>query len=435
MGKTAIARTIGLTHLFSGWQVIDCRESAEFFRLYCAADRQIFIADDAFGRTEYDPARGRDWERSLPKVLRILNSEHRFILTTRKHVLQRGLREMDLADKAERFPSPAELGVSATELTIEERARMLYRHAKSAKVAGTARDVIRKQGLKIVTDLNFTPERIRLAMSELSTSEVQHSAAILEAQIFETIRNPTQRVRVTFRKLRPAHQWVLITFLECDRWGLVADLETRFRALSKEPLTEPFVELLEDIVGTFLTQIVPESSGKEKAKVSWIHPSYRDLVISELRKNEQHRWHFFSCMTEVGTSMSLTADAGGDKRVLTSTADDVARVLDRAIALVEQDADRAAGLCEALRSCFAADPSLRDAIKNAATKIVTACLAAISRRDWTPSASEISQVWRSLVAVGVTPPPLDFTEYWNSVCGVLESSDEYSLPGLRSPPL
>ena len=101
MGKTAIARMIALTQVASGWEAVVCQEPEDVFRrLADDCGKQIFIADDAFGRTEYDPARGRKWEQRLESALRAVNARHWLIWTSRKHILQRALSSMDLQGQA-----------------------------------------------------------------------------------------------------------------------------------------------------------------------------------------------------------------------------------------------------------------------------------------------------------------------------------------------
>jgi hypothetical protein len=89
MGKTAIAWMITLIQLLKDWDAIVCDEPQDFFRSLKRQRSQIFVADDAFGRTEYDPSRGQHWERDLDKVLRALDSHHWLIWTSRKHILER----------------------------------------------------------------------------------------------------------------------------------------------------------------------------------------------------------------------------------------------------------------------------------------------------------------------------------------------------------
>jgi hypothetical protein len=75
VGKTAIA-WIGLGQLLNGWQLVVCDEPPEFFRSLRETENQVFICDDAFGRTEYDPARGHKWESHLERVLKRVDAKH-----------------------------------------------------------------------------------------------------------------------------------------------------------------------------------------------------------------------------------------------------------------------------------------------------------------------------------------------------------------------
>jgi hypothetical protein len=134
MGKTAIAWMLALHHIIDGWESAVCNDPNEIFAAYQKEAKQIFIADDAFGRTEYDTSRGRRWEQELPRVLRIVNSTHWLIWTSRKHVLERALKTMDLDHPADGFPKSREVLVDAGELSVRERALILYRHARAADI-------------------------------------------------------------------------------------------------------------------------------------------------------------------------------------------------------------------------------------------------------------------------------------------------------------
>jgi hypothetical protein len=57
MGKTAIAWMISAVQLTQKWEAIDCDNPDDFFEGYSNSEKQIFIADDAFGTTEYETAR------------------------------------------------------------------------------------------------------------------------------------------------------------------------------------------------------------------------------------------------------------------------------------------------------------------------------------------------------------------------------------------
>jgi hypothetical protein len=51
MGKSAIAWMIAVAQVSLGWQAVYCRGPEEFFGSYKPEHRQVFVADDAFGRT------------------------------------------------------------------------------------------------------------------------------------------------------------------------------------------------------------------------------------------------------------------------------------------------------------------------------------------------------------------------------------------------
>ena len=127
MGKTAIAKMIALTQASLGWEAIVCNGPPDLFQRLNGDRKQVFVADDAFGRTEYDPGRGKRWEQSLDLALRSLDSKHWLIWTSRKHILERALRAMDLESQARTFPDPGAVMVDASALDLKEKALILYR--------------------------------------------------------------------------------------------------------------------------------------------------------------------------------------------------------------------------------------------------------------------------------------------------------------------
>src|SRR6185437_5858537 len=133
MGKTSISWMIAFVHLANGWQVIDCESPDDFFRLYQTDKRQIFLADDAFGRTEYIGEIGKRWERQIGNIVHRLDNHHVLIWTSRKHILQRALIKMDLGSSVS-FPKPAEVIVQADDLSRREKALILYRHAVASSL-------------------------------------------------------------------------------------------------------------------------------------------------------------------------------------------------------------------------------------------------------------------------------------------------------------
>ncbi len=108
MGKTSISWMIALAQLANGWQVVDCDRPDDFFKLYQRSKTQIFLADDAFGRTEYDPSIGKVWGRQLGNILPQLDRSHYLVWTSRRHILEHARAEMDLGSSL-KFPNPGEI--------------------------------------------------------------------------------------------------------------------------------------------------------------------------------------------------------------------------------------------------------------------------------------------------------------------------------------
>jgi hypothetical protein len=205
VGKTAIAWMVALGQLLTGWQVVVCDDPSDFFTSLREGERQIFVADDAFGRTEYDPARGRKWENQLERILRRIDATHWFVWTTRKHIFERALRELDLQG-AIHFRKAGTI-VDAAHLSTKDKALILYRHAKAAGLPNDAKQLLREHVKTVVYAPEFTPERIRRFVHE-ALPKLTHAfnknllkVGGVRREIDEAIRNPTDRMRKTFQKL------------------------------------------------------------------------------------------------------------------------------------------------------------------------------------------------------------------------------------------
>lgn len=131
MGKTTIGRIIALSQIVCEWEAIECRAPADFLKMYRPDRRQVFVADDFFGRTEYEPMRVSEWQSELAHILPLLDRTHWLILTCRAHLLEMAKTNLDIAGQNNRFPKLGEVVVNAGKLKISEKARILYRHAKA----------------------------------------------------------------------------------------------------------------------------------------------------------------------------------------------------------------------------------------------------------------------------------------------------------------
>jgi hypothetical protein len=337
MGKSAIAWMVAFAQLANSWEAIVCDDPRDFFRSLRADSSQIFIADDAFGRTEYDPSRGARWEAQLHRVFARLGNKTWLIWTSRKHILERARKQMDVQGTAHRFPQPGEVLVSAGRLTVRDKALILYRHSKHTLSGADARNFVKKHAVQIVSNDAFTPERIRLFISDgvpqlLLDARGQDDPKALAERISKEIQNPTDRMRKCFHALQLKHQWMLLALLESEHYCTTEELLSRYQSQYNDADARP-KEDLEELTEAFVT-----IKGTTQRWVEWIHPSYRDLVIEQLRDGGSLKSEFLHRMNVTGVKLALSDTGGstGKRRfpLVTSSKDwDVLR--DRTLQLAE----------------------------------------------------------------------------------------------------
>jgi hypothetical protein len=327
MGKSAIAWMIALAQASNGWQAIYCNDPDVFFSQHDSNRHQIFVADDAFGLTEYDPTRSQKWEKELALVTRRLDAKHWLIWTSRKHILERALQKLDFKREWPNFPEPRAVMVSAEDLNSVEKALILYRHAKNAGLSLTLRKSIRNNAGSIVHNSRFTPERIRKLVQEVLPKYrkaeffSEETVESLNREIREVIANPTERIKTTFRALPASHKWALFAMLEVGMGAHLKKMAESYSRLCPEVDQEPFGDVLDQLTESFIKRHIdsnPFYDGEETHEIlTWIHPSYRDLVIDELARDAALSNRFLGLTTLAGIKLAISSAGGqhGDREL------------------------------------------------------------------------------------------------------------------------
>ncbi|MGZ4202427.1 MAG: nSTAND3 domain-containing NTPase [Thermoleophilaceae bacterium] len=299
MGKTAIARMVGLAQLSAGWEAHECAHPDDFFRAYAADRAQVFIADDAFGSTEYRPDVAERWARELAGVLSRTDERHWLIWTSRPAPLRAGLRRVHRERGLERFPSPGDVQVDASALDQAEKALILFRHAKAAGLTPAQIDYVRENGLPVVRNRYFTPERIRRYVSRVPV------LLGLGVHIERELRLPTEAMAESLHALEPEQRDLLIAMLDAPPVTVTKrELTAAVRRHHDGGLAHPPAELVEGLADHFLR--VSDGS------VSWVHPSWRDLVIDELASGPALRAHFLSHCELEGVLLAISSEGGAE---------------------------------------------------------------------------------------------------------------------------
>ncbi|HEX7299976.1 MAG TPA: hypothetical protein VF257_13330 [Solirubrobacteraceae bacterium] len=216
MGKTAAATMIALARMSAGWDAHDCRTPDDLLTALDAERAQVFVADDAFGSTEYRPDAAERWARELPRILRMLDDRHWLIWTSRPAPLRAGLDRVHQERGAERFPRPGEVQVDAGALSVAEKALIFLRHVRAADLPANTRLYARRIGAEVVAHPHFTPERIRrfAAIRLAAAARAGHSEMDLLRMAWEELAEPTDAMAASFRALEPEYRALLVAMLD-----------------------------------------------------------------------------------------------------------------------------------------------------------------------------------------------------------------------------
>jgi hypothetical protein len=306
MGKTAIAQMLALAALTDGWEAHECNSPDQVWRAFDRKQRQVFVADDAFGSTEYRADAAERWAQALGRLLGMLDEHHWLIWTSRPAPLKAGLRRVQLERGSERFPAPGEILVDASDLDLAEKTLILFRHAKDRGASNAARKLVRSAALPIVEHPHFTPERIRRFVTD-RLDTLPHLVAggywRLRLAVERELASPTEAMRTSFKALEDEHRELLIAMLDAPT-GLIdeRELAATVRRHHAGGLSRPPGELIDRLTDHFL-RITPLGIG-------WVHPSWRDLVIDELREHAAARRRFLEVCGVDGAVLALSQEGG-----------------------------------------------------------------------------------------------------------------------------
>jgi hypothetical protein len=290
VGKSTIAAAISLLYAANEYEIVAIRRSNDFHKMLRAKRKQLFIVDDAMGSIALDPSLADDWSRDLAGVLLRLDGHHMMIWTGRTYVIAEAVAQSRLSETASEFPGVREVVVNVGDLTRQERAEMLYNHAKygaAARLTSKARELVRAMAREIVDHPNLTPERIRQLVSGVLVDD-----DISAEKVREFLANPGDRWVKAYRRLSQSEQSLLLALLDSATPAPLDDVKNAYNVrvgdLASRTLTyqESYLRLSHGWLHDLRNY-----SGENL--VDFQHPSIRDLLITELREDTGARRKYF----------------------------------------------------------------------------------------------------------------------------------------------
>lgn len=251
MGKTIIARNIGIVQLAAEWLVYDCRHAEDFWKVFQESEKQLFIADDAFGSIEFDPSLTKSWVKDFGSIVTKLDDMHWLVWTTRKFQLEQALNEMKKDPTNSNFPDANLVIVDAAQLETDEKIFILYRHSKAALTEKKHKQFIRTNSEQIVENDSFTPLRIKYLVSELSKMEDVPSDA--SAFIERCMTSYNDNIIASIGRLDDAHKAYLLACLGSTKKALPDEVAAdRVADYLGSPPTISIDAIYEDLKGYFV---------------------------------------------------------------------------------------------------------------------------------------------------------------------------------------
>lgn len=301
-GKSTIAAAVALLYAADGFELVDLRGPDQLFKVYGRDRSQLFVADDAVGSVSFDPSLSDNWSRDLPGILRKLDTRHLLVWTARRYVLEEAIAKSRLGEAIRDFPGIHEVLVEVGQLPLQEKAAILYNHAKIANMSEASRALIRENAGKIANHPNFTPERIRqlcqFVLPGQSDATDKGSRELGWDQLQEFLNNPGKRWVQAYSGLGASAQTLLLCMLDFDGMVKIEKVRSAYqqRSTQIDGKALPFDEVVKRLQHSFL-RVVRFYSQHEA--VDFQHPSLRDMLLSRLRDDETARRRYVELASPV----------------------------------------------------------------------------------------------------------------------------------------
>jgi hypothetical protein len=206
LGSPAAGKsTIGASLALGASDIWKCRTikstSPEHLQSHLdASGGQFFWIDDAWGTTQYQRERTESWNQVFPLIQGAMRRGTRFLFTSRDYIWQSARKDLKL--QALPVLMKSQVIINVQELTVEEKARILYNHIKLGDQAPEFRQLIKPILPSIAKRSDFLPESARRLGTKLFTEHLSPTAIGVN-NFFE---HPMDFLKQTIQNLAPECQ-------------------------------------------------------------------------------------------------------------------------------------------------------------------------------------------------------------------------------------
>lgn len=187
-GKTMIANLMALSAADEwGLQTLMLDSPEDFTRLWNPDDPGQFLwVDDAFGVTQYDPLRVREWNQRLAKLKTAIHKGARVVFTSRDYIFRQA--QNDLKISAFELLDDSRVKIEVEKLTALERQLIVYNHLKCGAQPADFRRAVKPYLELAAATPKFLPEVARRFANPKFTKDLAIDQAGVRRFFEEPIR-------------------------------------------------------------------------------------------------------------------------------------------------------------------------------------------------------------------------------------------------------
>ena len=201
-GKTMITNLLALSAA-DEWnlQTMIIASAEEFHRLWNPDEPGQFLwVDDAFGTTQFDPNRVREWNQRLPLLKSAIHNGARVVFTSRDYIFQAA--KIYLKSSFFELFDDRRITIEVENLTEMERKMILYNHIKCGTQSVEFRKTVKSWLAEAAMTPRFLPETARRFANPKFTNDLILNATSVK-DFFE---RPTKYLEEVLSNLAPAEK-------------------------------------------------------------------------------------------------------------------------------------------------------------------------------------------------------------------------------------
>ena len=281
-GKTTIANLLALSAA-DEWELqtllLTCPE--DLTRLWNPDDPgQFFWVDDAFGSTQYDPGRAREWNHRLPLLKTAIGKGARAVFTSRDYIFRAAMN--DLKTSSFELFQDSRVTIQVELLTKFERQQILYNHLKCGKQSLEFRGTVKPWLAQAAATPKFLPEIARRFADPRFTKDILPTGA----SVTNFFNKPVEWLeRVLSNLAGPEKAAIALIFIEGGRISIPIPEDTRIlRTISTMRSTVGNVKAAMNSLDDSLVRRTRED-GREYWRFR--HPTVQDAFASHVGSNPE----------------------------------------------------------------------------------------------------------------------------------------------------